>query len=303
MHGWTSLGVAVLGTSLVGGAEAPSAHRPPFDTTVRAGLQPRPSVTPVPPRTRDELLDRAGVRVARYLTELPTLVATESMSQHVALPPGTRREGERRSWVAEVAWVRLSDEDEAIAVRDVLEVDGQPVTTQRSRLVDLLHGVRRGTWLEARGLLDEGARHNLVPGSRNFNLPTVALFLLHPERRSRFTWKGRVPDARSPWPEPAELEFRERSRPTVIRGAGGEQIYGRGRVWLAADGTAVRTELRLEIKRVRYTLDTRFAHVPQVDLVLPTALQERYEAPDGVVISSASYGNYRRYQTGARLVP
>jgi hypothetical protein len=254
--------------------------------------------------TTDLLLDRAGDRARAYLTDLPTLVATESMVQRALLPPGRTAEAERRTWMAEVAWVRLADEHEAIAVRDVLEVDGEPVTSERSRLVELLHGDRRGTWADARALLDEGARHNLVEGSRNFNLPTVALFFLHPERRDRFSWKGRIPrEAAADSAALYEVSFRERSRPTIVRGQRGEQIYGHGRVWLSATGTVGRTELRLEIERVKYTLDTRFEHVPAVGLVVPTGLEERYEAPDGTVVSTATYSNYRRYQTGARLVP
>jgi hypothetical protein len=284
MSGWTSLVAGIL-------------------ATVLAGPQPHPPVAPQPPANRDQLLDRAGAKVETYLAELPMLVATESMSQRASRSPGSTDGVEHRVWIAEVAWVRLAD-DEAIAVRDVLEVDGQSVAAERSRLVHLLHGARRGTWGQARALLNEGARHNLVSGTRNFNLPTVALFFLHPERQSRFAWKGRVPrDASWPWPEPVEIEFRERSRPTLIRGAGGEQIYSRGRMWLNADGTVVRTELRLEIERVKYTLDTRFAFTHDVGLVVPVALEEHYEAPDGSVVSSATYSNYRRYQTGARLVP
>jgi hypothetical protein len=269
---------------------------------MRAGLQSRPPETSRPPANRDELLDRAGATVERYLMELPSLVATESMSQQVELPAGRTADVGRRSWIAEVAWVRLPEEHEAVAVRDVLEVDGHPVTAERSRLTALLHGARRGTWAEARALLDEGARYNLVAGSRNFNLPTVALFFLHPERRGRFSWTGRVPRTAPP-SGLVEIGFRERSRPTVIRGAGGEQIYSRGRVWLSLDGIVVRTELQVEIEQATYTLDSEFAMAPEVDRVVPRRLQERYAASEGVVVSTATYSNYRRYQTGARLVP
>jgi hypothetical protein len=256
------------------------------------------------PASRGELLDRAGAKVESYLATLPTLVATETMLQRVSVPTGRTADADRRVWIAEVAWVSLPDEGEAIAVRDVLEVNGQPVTGDRSRLVDLLHGVRRGTWDEARALLDEGARHNLVPGSRNFNLPTVALFFLHPDRRPRFSWKGQVPRRTAPPSSaPIEIAFREKSRPTVIRGERGEQIYSRGHVWLSPDGTVVRTELRLEIERVKYTLEARFGMDPGLALVVPVTLHEIYAAPDGVVTSAATYSNYRRYQTGARLVP
>jgi hypothetical protein len=252
---------------------------------------------------RDDLLKCAGTRVETYLEELPRLVATESMRQKILKSRRTILEGEVRHWTADVAWVRLNDEPEAIAVRDVLEVDGQPATEGRSRLIELLHGSRHGTWSEARALLDQGARHNLAPGSRNFNLPTVALFFLHPDRRARFSWKGRFPrDARLPSPDDFEIEFKERSRPTIIRGPRGEQIYSRGRVWITGEGAMVRTLLQLEIGAVKYTLDTEFRHDAAVGLVVPFQMTERYDADTGVVVSTARYANYRRFQSGARLL-
>jgi hypothetical protein len=251
----------------------------------------------------EALLVRAGAAVQTLLVELPRLVASESMTQQVGSARAAALAGTRRQWVADVAWVPLVEEHEAIAVRDVLEVDGQPVSRGRSRLIELLHGARRGTWSEARALLDEGARHNLVPGSRNFNLPTVALFFLHPERRSRFAWKARFPrNTPASSAGPFEVEFRERSRPTVIRGAGGEQIYGRGRVWLTGEGAVVRTELELRMGPVKYTLDTEFRRDATVDAVVPFRMTERYDAGDDVVVSTAHYSNYRRFQSGARLL-
>ena len=40
-----------------------------------------------------------------------------------------------------------------------------------------------------------------------------------------------------------------------------------------------------------------------MDLVLPVRLDERYTTPDEIVTGSATYTNYRRFQTGARLIP
>lgn len=250
--------------------------------------------------TLGQVLDRAGARVAAYLRELPSVVATEHMTQRVEPPRGGQADILTRRWTAELAWVALDEEPEAIGVRDVVEVDGAPVGDGRSRLVALLHGPGRGTWAEARAILDEGARHNLVEGSRNFNLPTVALFFLHPERRPRFSWKAR--GGLRPNAGLIEIEYRERSRPTIIRGPRRQQVYARGRVWLEPGGLVRRTELRLEIERVRYTLETSFERVATLDLVLPARLTERYAAPDGVVVSTAVYSDYRRFQTGARLV-
>lgn len=247
----------------------------------------------------DEVLDRAGAAVVRYLAELPQIVAREEMSQKVVPPARAPTPGPRRRWVADLAWVELPDEPEAIAFRDVIEVDGDPLPGGRPRLIDLLHGGRGGTWAAARAILDAGARYNLAPGSRNFNLPTVALFFLHPERRPRFAWKRRGPPSDALW----EVEFRERERPTVIRGSGGQQVYSRGRVWIdPATGVVRRTRLRVRVERVDCTLETTFALVPALQLTLPVALEERYSGPDGSVLSAATYSDYRRFQTGARLI-
>ena len=121
-------------------------------------------------------------------------------------------------------------------------------------------------WAQARAVLEEGARHNLAPGSRNFNLPTVVVFFLHPERQKRFSWKRRS-DARAPaW----ELEYRERDRPTLIRHGDGRSVFSRGRVWMdAASGAVLRTDLVLELDTFAYELTTRFERVAAMDSCCP----------------------------------
>ncbi len=246
------------------------------------------------------VLARAGALVARYTDELPRLVATETLVQELT----HQRDDEvgvptRRRSVAEFAWVALPGEVDPIGFRDVIEVDGQPAGPERRRLVELLHGSRQASWAQARAILEEGARHNLSPGARNFNLPTVALFFLLPERQQRFSWKRRTEPDAPVW----ELEFRERSRPTVIRQSDGRPAFSRGRVWVdAATGVVLRTDLVLEIEQVSYTLTTRFERVAAMDLVLPVRLEERYTTPDELVTGIATYTNYRRFQTGARLI-
>jgi len=253
------------------------------------------------PRSQKAIMARAGQFVIRYAEELPQLVATESSVQDLTPQPGhaTVVVAQRRL-VAEFAWVGLPGEVEPIGFRDVIEVDGRPVGPDRRRLVDLLHGPGRATWSQARAVLEEGARHNLAPGSRNFNLPTVAAFFLHPERQKRFSWKRRS-EAGAPT---CELEYRERDRPTLIRHTDGRSIFSRGRVWIdAASGAILRTDLVLELDTFAYGLTTRFERVAAMDLVLPAQLAERYTTPEEVVTGSATYTNYRRFQTGARLIP
>jgi len=243
---------------------------------------------------------RVGAWVVRYTAELQRLVATETLTQEFAGARPQAEEQTHRQSVAEFGWVALPGDFEAIGVRDVIEIDGRPVGSGRSRLVDLLHGPADGTWSQARAILEEGARYNLAPGSRNFNLPTVAMYFLHPDRRTRFSWKRRSLASAPVW----ELEFRERERPTVIRAGNGRSVSSHGRVWLeAATGAIMRTDLELEFDESTYALTTWFEHVAEMELVLPVRLDERYTRRDGVVTGSATYTNYRRFQTGARLLP
>lgn len=253
-----------------------------------------------PAPSQKTVLSRAGAFVERYTRELPRLVATETLvQQQVPQPHDVTGPSATRRSQAEFAWVWLDREVDPIGFRDVIEVDGQPVGPDRRRLVELLHGPREASWAQARAILEEGARYNLSPGSRNFNLPTVVMFFLLPERLDRFSWKRRS-DAHAPvW----ELTFREKRRPTLIRQRNGQPVFSRGTVWVeTATGAIQRTELAIEIDRVRYALTTRFERIDALDLVLPVRLDERYATPEQVVTGSATYSNYRRFQTGARLI-
>ncbi len=253
-----------------------------------------------PAPSQKTVLARVGALVAQYSYELPRLVATETLVQQQGSQPHTvAGPSATRTSEAEFAWVWLDREVDPIGFRDVIEVDGQPVGPDRRRLVELLHGPRQASWAQARAILEEGARYNLSPGSRNFNLPTVVMFFLLPERLDRFSWRRRS-DANAPvW----ELTFREKSRPTLIRQSNGQPVFSRGRVWVdVATGAILRTELALEIDRVHYSLTTRFERIDALDLVLPVRLDERYATPEQVVTGRATYTNYRRFQTGARLI-
>jgi hypothetical protein len=53
---------------------------------------------------------------------------------------------------------------------------------------------------------------------------------------------------------------------------------------------------------VKYTLATEFKRDDAISMVVPYQLTERYDAPDGAVVSTARYSNYRLFQSSARLV-
>ena len=250
------------------------------------------------PRDRD-VLARAGAFVRGLEEELPRVVARERMVQRATVPGGgPALPVSGRRMVSELAWVPMPEAPDLLPVRDVVEVDGRALTSERQRLQALLQS-GRGALEEARRLLNEGARYNLAPGSRNFNLPTVALFFLHPDTAPRFSWSRTSPRKARIW----TFEFKERERPTIIRDGSGRPVFSRGSVDIdAATGTVRRTALRLRYHDVNYTLVTTFEPVPTMGLVLPVRMDERYATSSGLITSAATYDDYRRFETGARLV-
>jgi hypothetical protein len=251
------------------------------------------------PRDRD-VLARAGAVVRQYQEELPHLVATETTVQRAEPSLGGVVEAPERHLVAEFGWVAAARAPDLIGVRDVIEVDGRRLTTERNRLQLLLHSEAPATIADAERLLDESARYNLGEGSRNFNLPTVALFFLHPQTQARFKWSRTNAATEPVW----VVDFKERERPTIIRSGTGAAVFSSGRVLIEVEtGTVVRTELHVRLDKVDYTLVTTFAPVASLGLTLPARLEERYVTPTGVITGAATYDRYRRFVTEARLLP
>jgi hypothetical protein len=163
----------------------------------------------------------------------------------------------------------------------------------------LLHGSGPTTPDSVTQLLNEGARYNLAEGSRNFNLPTVALFFLHPETQSRFKWSRQSSTSPTTW----VLAFKERAQPTIIRTGDGASAFSKGLVEIeTATGEVRRTELTVHIDQLEYTLTTTFGLVASVDMNLPVQLAEKYVTPSGIITGEARYDTYRRFDTSARLV-
>jgi hypothetical protein len=256
--------------------------------------------------SKGDVLKRAAAYVDTQADLLPQLVAEERSRQKQE--PRFRADDvtvsrlERETW-ADFAWVRIEGLPDALGVRDVRAVDGQPVGNE-GRLERLLRIPMSERFAAVQKLLAESARYNLAPGSRNMNLPTFALFLLHRTLQPRFSWKMEESEGRA-----VVLAFKERDRPTVIRGPRLENVFCQGRVWIdPATGEIRRTELRAQVGDpgdgfyTTYFLAVDFANEPSLQILLPRHLRERYETRMTIVTGDAEYVNYRRFQTGGRLV-
>lgn len=277
--------VVVAGSTLV----------PPAAPSGVALSQSRPRLS-----TRD--LVAAATRYATdYRREFAFLVADEIYMQTQILP-GTSP-SRQRTMRGELFLTYLAADDEWIAVHDIAEVDGDPVPDRE----DLRQLMRAGA--ELRGVVGKvaarNARFNIGNIKRNFNEPMLPLLLLGPDRVAGIQFDRRevTTDGQATL---ATLEFRERDRPTLVRGTTGP-IRSRGEMTIEADsGRIRRTVFELNDGAVHARLTTVYGHEEKLDLWVPTDFTERYELsrhgePDEVVTGTARYTNYRRFSTSGRV--
>ena len=264
-----------------------------------------------------EVLERLGVYLLGYERQLASLVAEERYQQWVE----RRRDGdrsdalpaERRTLVSDFGFLRLPGRSEWLGLRDTFLVDGQPVRPRDARLERLLADGSPGALDELRrGIVEQNARYNLGDVARTINVPMLALDLLNPRHRWRFSFRRREDvrvDGRDLW----TIAFDERERPTVVRGPRGDNRPARGIAWVdPIDGAVLWTQLRLGDgggrNPLEATVTVRYEYSPAVDLLVPVEMRELYdvsarEAEADGIRAVATYSNFRRFQASARLVP
>src|SRR4029079_4179436 len=110
-------------------------------------------------------------------------------------------------------------------------------------------------------LANESARYNVGPISRNFNVPTSALFFFQPANLSRFTFtrKGtKKIEGVTAW----EIEFKETKSPTLIMTRGGKDVPVEGTLWVdPEEGTVVQT--RIKMRNFADQMTTPVQNAPQ----------------------------------------
>jgi hypothetical protein len=256
-------------------------------------------------------LARAGQYAAGWGEQAALIIGVEHYEQRQPRAPVGQPSGRRL--VAEIALLKASDAIGWVAYRDVMEVDGKAVGDRRNRLEALLSS---GTpdLAAARRIADEGARFNIGPVRRNFNEPTAMLFFMLPINQRRFAF-SRNGSERIDGVEAARFDFRETTKPTLIRTASGEDVPSRGSVWVLPDGTIVRTRLFISGFtgfESRSEVDVTFAREPRLGLWLPAKMTERHEgltpiigggprppARQTEVTAIATYDGYKRFETSA----
>ena len=165
--------------------------------------------------TTRALVSAASKYVTKYQQEFAFLIADESYSQ-TRIDAGSK--AQHRLLKSEFFLTYLPADNEWVAVRDVLDVDGTPVANREELRTLLAKGG------EIRGLISQviarNARYNIGSTTRNFNEPTLALLLVGDKRVNDVKFDRRGVE-REGAATVATLAFEERGRPTLVRGPGG----------------------------------------------------------------------------------
>lgn len=266
------------------------------------------------PSETDRVIARLDEYLAAYEPRLSELIADERMHQEIrgTVPsqPGdtSLRPSRFRRWrqlESEVAFIALPDDAGWVGIRHVKSVNFRPVSLIDASLVTLLTAPGLDA---ARELLRASAEHNLgLP--RTTNLPNLPLEFLHARNRKRLSPRGdgseTVRGVRA-----MRLVFLERMSPTlIINPATGGDMPSVIRAWVdPRDGRLLRAEVNtfssFAAKQFENQLRVEFVHNRALGLLVPADMRERFavERPASGT-SEATYTNFRRFQTSARIVP
>jgi hypothetical protein len=262
--------------------------------------------------TAEHILAKLDAYFEAYHLELSALVADERLVQNVARGTGSGVNAIRltREIRSEVAFVDLPGDAGWLGFRDVRTVSGKDVRAPGPSLADVLIRSGSDNYQQARALLLAGARHNLGE-PRTTNLPTLPLELLSRRQRWRYDIRleayERVERLRT-----ARVLLEERSTPSLVRRGDGGDLMARVVGWVEPDtGQLWRAEVRLEDPRLIFAE----RHAPTVvrvyfkasgpnRLIVPDRMEEEFfDSVHGRGDGESRYGNYRRFQTAARVVP
>ena len=271
----------------------------PFTTVARAD---EPSLKTV--------LGRAAAYSADYHQRFKVLVAEEQYVQRVGPerapsdPPKKELDRERTLKSDYILVPDFAGTNTWLGVREVLEMDGEKVTTDRERLRALLEDTSRPLPSRIRALADLQAKYNIGDLYRTINVPTLPLVFLLPDRQPRFRFKhtGTATVRDTPvW----VVSYEEKDHPTIIKTPEGHDIPSSGSFWIDPDtGAILRTELRAgqvpgrplrTIILVGYTYNSRF------EMLLPDDMNELYLTGRTRIEAHATYTNYRRWEAEVRI--
>ena len=257
------------------------------------------------PASVDALLERLDAYLDRYEAELSTLIADEDFRQEEPQLPGNARPLLRRL-ESEVAFLRLPGDGDWIGFRRVKRVNRKPVDDRHETLTALLSIASTDSIAQAKLLVAQSSEHNLG-NPRTINMPGLPLELIHQRHRRRFdvTLEGRD---RVRGHNVVKLLFTERAAPSIVFFGGQLALLSRVHAWLdPQSGELHRAQVLFASDASQRTLprlEVEFERDAALRLLVPSRMNELFLLQaGGLGIGRATYSNFRRFQTSARIVP
>src|SRR5882757_1626546 len=161
-----------------------------------------------PSPSPEEVMNRLSAYLVAYEARLSSTVAVEHYEQQL----GSGDIPRRRVLESDFLFMRLPGGGAWLGYRDIFRVDGRPIRSRNSTLLERLAAGDDDGVVKAALLADANAKYNLGDIPRSINVPTEALGLLNPGYRSRFTVRKAGEDkidGRRYW----KIEARETARP------------------------------------------------------------------------------------------
>jgi VWFA-related protein len=210
---------------------------------------------------------------------------------------------DRRQLLSDVLLVHTRDG--WIGYRDVAAVNGNAVRNRQDRVGRLFLSAQADRNDQLKRIAAESARYNLGGFTRTLNIPTLALSFLQRAHLPRFafTLDGRTTiDGR----DVQVVGFNERTRPSLIGTASGDDVPIEGRIWIEeATGVIRQTEVTVVAQGRRGRVVTRYREVPGFTILVPDYMWEWYDAGRRQVVGAvaaptiveclARYSAYRRF--------
>jgi len=259
----------------------------------------------------DATLARARTSWAQFEVDFESVLADERYRQDARWPRAPKESGSViRVTESEVYLLRIPGANDWVTFREVLTIDDYPPSAPVAPAIPSPSVTKTladtSLSLTSRiGLLVEAsARYNLGEIERTINTPTFAPIVLRASHaaRFRFTSDG---DALVDGAPATVVRFDERRSPTIVRGPGRRDIPLRGRLWVkTSTGEVLRSVLEMEDRRsgLKATIDVEYGLDAGLERRVPQVMRERYARRGHIITTEATYANYRRFTTSARIV-
>jgi hypothetical protein len=259
----------------------------------------------------NEVLRKTADYVADFRKQLSGIVAEETYRQEIAYTArlgGASMMVTTRELKSDLLLVKPADAERYVELRDVFEVDGEPIRDREARLETLLRDPRAGGRIGA--IIEESARYNIGGVTRTINTPLMPLQFLDRPQHERMRFKH-VPKARPVFTDARDkaineagvfrvstemwtIEYRERGENTLIKRPGGGDLPAHGRFWVNPEtGAVLISEMIVDGGGVIATVTVSYQSEPLMGFLVPIEMRESYVKYGERITGHAQYGRFR----------